>query len=182
MKTSVKIAEKLKDRSAFTIAETLIAIIILMLVSTLVAAGIPSARRAYEGVVKAADAELLLSTTISTLRNELSTAKDINIESNTIKYYNGATGAYSKISKNTGDSGKGEIQYQKFATEEGLSEEASAVVPLITQQASTEDLYVTYGSAVYADGIVTFSDIYVRDNSKKDVTGQDEIKIRIISY
>ena len=54
----------------FTLAETLLAVLILLMVSSIVAAGIPSARRAYEKVVLASNAEVLLSTTITTLRHE----------------------------------------------------------------------------------------------------------------
>ena len=60
-----RIRKKLHSSKAFTLAETLLAVLILLMVSTIVATGIPVARNAYEKVVLASNAEVLLSTTIS---------------------------------------------------------------------------------------------------------------------
>ena len=46
-----RIIRKLRSNDAFTLAETLLAILILLMVSAIVAAGIPVAKNAYEKVV-----------------------------------------------------------------------------------------------------------------------------------
>ena len=102
-----KIRRKLHTENGFTLAETLLAVLILLMVSTIVATGIPVARNAYEKVVLASNAEVLLSTTISTLRNELGTATDVDIPDGAagnkvksgkeITYYNSARGSLSRI-------------------------------------------------------------------------------------
>ena len=60
-----KIRNKLHNRKGFSLAETLMAVLILLMVSAVVAAGIPMAREAYEKAVDAANAQTLLSTTIT---------------------------------------------------------------------------------------------------------------------
>ena len=73
---------KLKEKRGFTLAEMLITMLILLMVSSVVAMGVPSAVRAYSKVVDAANAQLLLSTTVTQLRRELSLAKGVKLESN----------------------------------------------------------------------------------------------------
>ena len=76
----MNIRKKLKSRAGFTLAETLLAVAILMLVSVIVATGIPVARKAYEKVVLSSNAETMLTTAISSLRNELGTAAEIKLD------------------------------------------------------------------------------------------------------
>ena len=57
-----------------------------------------------------------------------------------------------------------------------------ATVPLISAQTATGDLYVTYDSVSYANGILTFSNLSV--NRTSGTTGlalRENLSIRIIS-
>lgn len=65
------------NRGGFTLAETLIAVLILLMVTGIVAAGIPAASNALNRAVDASHAQLLLSTTMTSLRNELGSARSI---------------------------------------------------------------------------------------------------------
>ena len=67
------------NRGGFTLAETLIAVLILLMVTGIVAAGIPAASNALNRAVDASHAQLLLSTTMTSLRNELGSARSIDI-------------------------------------------------------------------------------------------------------
>ena len=93
-----RIAKKLRNNNAFTLAETLITVLILLMVSAVVAGGVPSAANAYRKAVDAANAYSLLSTTVNALRDELSTARDVSVSGNTITYYSSDTGSQSTIS------------------------------------------------------------------------------------
>ncbi len=94
----MKAREKLNSRAGFTLAETLLAVLILLLVSTIVATGMPVARTAYEKVVLTSNAETLLTTAISTLRNELGTAWKVEQPSaNVVVYFSASTGTRSKL-------------------------------------------------------------------------------------
>lgn len=92
---------KIKRRAAgFTLAETLLAVLILLLVSSIVAMGIPVAKQAFEKVTLAGNAELLLSTAVSTLRDELGTAWDVQAgeaPDGGVIYYSADTGNRSRL-------------------------------------------------------------------------------------
>ena len=107
------IAIKLKRAAGFTLAETLMTVLILLMVSAVVAGGMPAAMNAYRKAVDAANAQLLLSTTVNALRDELSTAWDVEVEGTTITYQSSDTGEESIIS--LGDDGK--IMLQEYAGE-----------------------------------------------------------------
>ena len=71
-----------QSTAGFSLIETLVALLIVLMVSMTVAAGIPAAQEAYFNVMKAANAQLLLSTTLTELRDELSIARDVKVEKN----------------------------------------------------------------------------------------------------
>lgn len=95
--------KKLKSRAGFTLAETLLAVTILLLVSTIVATGMPAAKDAYEKVVLASNAEVLLSTAVSTLRDELGTAWKVEklADNSGVSYFSADTGYRTKLYKDT---------------------------------------------------------------------------------
>ena len=112
-----KALQKLNSQAAFTLAETLITVLILLMVSAVVAGGVPAAANAYAKAVDAANAHVLLSTTVDALRSELSTAWDVeNFKSDEtgeqgITYYSSATGSQSKIYISDSD---GKIMLQEY--------------------------------------------------------------------
>ena len=106
-------AIKLKRAAGFTLAETLMTVLILLMVSAVVAGGMPAAMNAYHKAVDAANAQLLLSTTVNALRDELSTAWDVEVNGTTITYQSSDTGGKSKISVEN----DGKIMLQEFAGE-----------------------------------------------------------------
>ena len=186
-----KAGRKLNMTAGFTLVEMLTAILILLMVSSVVAAGIPAAINAYEKVVIASNAEVLLSTTITALRNELGTADEVTVlnadGSNAdpapgegISYRSSATGAKAKLHLDPVESGKTEktIKLKRYA-EVADSEE----VWLISRQASTADLYVTYDSVSYDKdtGVVTFSNLRVmRESASQELTKRETYSIKVI--
>ena len=88
---------KLKNTAGFTLAETLLTVVILLLASGVVATGMPAAVNAYRNAIDAANAQVLLSTTVNALRNELSTARDVQVSGTTITYTGADTGSRSTI-------------------------------------------------------------------------------------
>lgn len=76
-----------RSRAGFTLTETLAAVAILLLASSIVAAGVPAATQAYVAAVDNSNAQVLLSTTTTRLRDELSVA-----DPNTVVVKNETTG------------------------------------------------------------------------------------------
>lgn len=188
------IIEMLKQTRAFTMAETLVAVLILLLVTLIVAAGLPTAVNAYHNIVMVSNAEVLLSTTMSTLRNELYTAGDISISDNgkSITYYNESDQSMSKIFMQDKD-----IMFIRYATDdiilkdselaEGVKENYDQAQKLVSGEASDKDkeLHVSFAEVSYDDDIVTFSGLVVsnRDGSRviTERGGNDDYSIRVIT-
>ena len=174
----VRMREAIKRKlhtQGFTLAETLLAVLILLLVGVIMTTGIPAAKNAYEKVVVASNAEVLLSTTISTLRNELGTAQDVEVTGTAITYYSAARSAYSRIYVEDGN-----ILFQRYFNNSGED-----VPRLVSEKAATEKLCVTYTNVKYENGIVTFygsPGISVnRGQGTTNLASIDELSIRVIS-
>lgn len=170
---------KLHTGAGFTLAEMLLTILILLMVSAIMVRGIPVAREAYEKVVLASNAEVLLSTTISTLRNELGTAQEIKTpDTATVSYYSPTRGAISRIF--VAEEGQA-IQFQRYYDRDGLSA-AYDPVPLVSPETATQGLYVTFASVSYADGIVTFTGLSVdRTGGSRGLASRDALSVRVIA-
>ena len=192
----MKKTRKLNSRGGFTLAETLLAVLILLMVSVIVATGVPVAKNAYEKVVVAANAQVLLSTAVNTLRDELGTAWDVEVveEGETepkIKYFCADTGARAEIYLNAE---KDTVYRTRFAQqtadmvgisiEDGVSQDG----PLVSPQASTDRLRVKYDSVTMAGDVVTFEGLKVylgedalADLGKVDESGKvNELRIRVV--
>ena len=196
-----KIFNKL-NRKGMTLIETLVAMLILGMVTSVVAGGIPTAVNAYEKIVLASNAEVLLSTTISKLRNEISTASEIEVDESkkTITYYSAIYNTFSKIFSADGTSDKiknydgtglkdGDTfpehaaAYQMYAKSKTSNKEGP-ITYLISTEAATGDLFVSFESVEYRKdvGIVTFTNLSVdRLNGMTGLAARDTYSIRVIN-
>ena len=155
--------KKLQGRGGFTLAETLLAVLILLLVSSIVASGIPVAKNAYEKVVLGSNAQLLLSTTVSALRNEIGTARETAVEDGCVTYFSGDTGAKSSLSAETFN-GKNTILLREYVNVQELNDKNSSVAttrPLVSDAAVTDDLSVSFSGVEISGGVVRFRDLQV---------------------
>lgn len=182
-----KILRKLHSDKGFSIAELLVAILILLMVSSIVATGIPVAREAYQKVILASNADVLLSTTISTLRNELGTAQDVKVDGTTITYYSPTRGAYSQIYLDDNDD-DAVVMFQRYYFDPTMeSEVAPSEEPLITDAAMSDGLYVKYKSIDKpdsdGDGIMKIQGLAVyRKDGTKTAAERETLSIQIASY
>ena len=176
MKNALK---KLKKGSGFTLAETLMTVLILLMVSGVVAEGIPAAVTAYGKAVDAANAQVLLSTTVNALRAELCTAKDVHTdETNPEKaliYISPFTGSKTKLYLGTletdGENAEETILVQdflKFDESGPQKEDNNKPRRLVTKKAATKNLEVTFESFDWEkkDEVLVFNNIKV---TKKNV-------------
>lgn len=196
---------KLQSRGGFSLAEMLLATLILLLVATIMTTGIPAAKTAYEKVILGSNAQLLLSTTVTALRDELGTAWDVEVSGTTVTYSSANTGTKSVISrrKPKDDSTYETIYRQEFAKE---ADEGDVIfgdkidkakdpskgirygkddITLISGAASTSDLFVTYDSVDYdADkGIVTFKNLKVCRKSDPNAVCAElsQLDVRVVA-
>lgn len=179
----MRLKKKLKNQSGFSLAETLLAVLILLLVSAIVANGIPVARNVYNNVIVGANAQVLLSTAVTALRNELGTAQRVEaaVDRNSITYYNPTIQAYSRISK-VGSPESIKVDPYLDPADLTRSIPGSVQRELVTNAASNKDLFVTFGSVERVSDIVVFKDIEVKriTGDKATITSLNELKIRLI--
>ena len=162
-----KMSLKLKSRRGFTLAETLLAVLILLLVSAIVATGMPAAMNAYNKIVLGANAKVMLSTAITALHDEIGTAWKVvktAPESKELVYFNASTGAKSRISLDTTDHNA--IQVQDYLSLSGdlihdVDYNKSTTRHLVAD--SNAGMYVTYNEISFnaVTGIVTINGLKV---------------------
>ena len=170
---------RITGRSGFTLSETLMAILILLMVTSIVAAGIPVAANAYSKVVMASNAQLLLSTTMTNLRDELATATNIEVVKNDddvkIRYKNdkGGDSEIFQITLASEDENKLGVYVKE------VSGTQKHTYLLVSDRAATENLYLTYEIDGYdGGGVIKFSSLKV----KKIETGEDRVISEIENF
>lgn len=173
---------KLNNQSGFSLAETLLTILILMLVSVIVANGVPVARDAYEKVVIGANAKVLLSTAVSAMRDELATAREIKVNGTTITYFSADRGAISKLSIEGSPS---EIMLKEYIKKDPLTEALTDNMAkpryLVPKSAATGDLYVKYGQVELKTQYIEIKGLGVYRASKPDAAmASTDLKIRLL--
>lgn len=143
-----------KNQNGFSLAETLVALIIILLVSTVVAAGMPAAQKAYVNVLESANAQMFLSTTLIELRDELAAATEITVsgDKKTVTYDNPKTGSSTIFL----DNGRYKIRtYLDLDTSD-----QNPARPLVSDAAKTASLKLNPEPAITYDpvkGLITIS-------------------------
>ena len=166
--------KKLKSRSGFTLGEMLVAVLILLMVSAVVAQGVPSAANVYRRTIDAANAQVLLSTTVNALRDELTTARGVTVTDNKVSYYSADTGARTQILVND----RGEILVQDYMDYTGAMETSH---PLVSNAAATKNLQISYSSVSETNGLVCFKDLTVRNiNTDAEVVSLASLRIHVL--
>ena len=174
-----------RERAGFTLAETLIAILILLMVSAIVAGAIPAASNVYVKTVDAANAQLLLSTTMTVLRDELGTATSITVQdASTITYRSGKSGC-AKIQVVTGGTDPG-LYIWHGEYKDGIPDFTNSTPRLlVSKKAATEGMVVSCTFSV-SGSVVTVSGLSVKKDMNKDGTpeelaGRTSYKIRLVA-
>ena len=202
-KTGVTLRRKLRARGGFTLAETLLAVLIMLLVSVIVATGMPAVTNAYNKVVLGANAKVMLSTAITALHDEIGTAWEVENppisetvdtpDTSKLTYFNASTGAKSELSLDTADHNAIQIQdYVSLSSDlihDGTNYTPGKAYHLVAD--TSLGMYVTYTGIVYdkGTGIVTVTGLKVckkSDNSQLvEYVGADgaakAFTIRVIS-
>ena len=188
----MRIEKKLKSNKGFTLAETLLAVLILLLVSTIVATGMPVARNAYEKIIVAANAQVLLSTAATSLRDELGTAWEVKIDDDSTKssgtfvtYNSSDTGAKSKISIDSTDS---KIYIQEYVDNEHFNivggEGVGDARLLVSDKAANGDLVITYSGIKKSDDgkSVVISGVAVKKDNREITKLEANLIIPVLSF
>lgn len=163
------------------------AMLILLMVSAVVAAGIPAAVRSYNKVVDKSNAQVMLSTTMTVLRDELKSATEVEVDDakSMISYFNSADLYYTifkELQETDEDNGiiKNQIMIDEYAYGSGSGNAYEH--ELVSTAAGGRTLYVTYGSVEFDSdkGVVTFKGLAVHKiNGDHPLADVEEYKIRV---
>ena len=181
--------KKLKSRIGFSLAETLIAILILLMVSAIVGAAIPTASKVYVDTVDAANAQLLLSTATNALRDKLSTATSPEAKDGTIITFKTRTTVNGKNADAwcmiKMDGGTLKIYYGSQDSAHQTNTDTYYKIgqyDLVSQKAKTENLSVIYTSVACNNGVVTFTGLRVtKAGVASPLAGPCDVSVRTLS-
>ena len=194
-----KITSKLNQSGGFTLVEVLMAVLILAMAGGVVAGGMPAAVDAYVKVVDHANAQVLLSTTMTRLRDELSTATEVEVDTDgqRIKY----TDSWgNKLVIQNGvdivdDTGK-PINYQGLFQYPDLDEDkvyfplvsnGTAIDSLYTEidfgKDENDEYYVSFASDIEEQnyGIITIKNLRVKKKNEV-LASAEKFQIRVLAY
>ncbi len=163
------ILSRLRGRGGYTLTELMLTTLILLLVAGVVGAGIPAAANSYKKAVDAANAQVLLSTTLTELRDEIGIARDPN----SITCPSGTSIVFtdSYWQKNTIAS-SGDIELGITINDK----------PLVSKTTATSNLYTVFEGVECADGTVTFTNVAVLKADDTPVVTVDSYKIKLVNY
>ena len=174
----MKVMTKKRSCQGFSLAEVLIALLILLMVSSIVAAGIPVAARAYHRVVDTANAQVLLSTAMTRLREELSVALGVTVSEGTISYTSDMGLPAQIYKQSSGDADKMGIHINR---DSGSNKYDTL---LVSRETANKNLYITYNEVVGPNnGVLTITDLKVfKDGDTTNALASvPEYKIRVLS-
>jgi len=169
----------LRSQKGFSLTELLVTLVLVGLITTAVAGGIAMVARSYTRVVDRADAEQLLSTTVSRITDELSFAepynatKPVNVtdENKTVEFVSGLTGMRVRITaKGTGEGASADdslhmyYYYVKESADAALKD-----IPLYDSKLK-DRMTISYDTITYDidNGMFTIKDLGVTLKGEKD--------------
>ena len=189
-----KLRNKWMGRSGFTLAETLMTVLILLMVTAVIAGGVPAAVKAYDKVIIGANAQVLLSTATTRLREELGAASKVSVSAaggeavETVIDYTSADGSRSRIylvNEATTKRGINLWQYRDIYTKDDAETKYGHL--LVSQAASNRDrlnssksLYILYDSVSFTGGVVTFTNLRVMNDDAR-ITGLVSFSVNVIA-
>ncbi len=172
-----KAFRKLNSSKGFTLTETLTTIVIMSLVGIMVTAGIVTAVRVYNEVTEYANAQVLLTNTLTLLNDTLSYAdpdtvpKDIKIEDKvkSITFSHIKSGGVTVAADNS------------LSVKNGIciSYGGSTATPLVAY-ASNEEMYTDWDVSTSPDGKVFTIKLYVKKGNE-DIISIDNYRIETIN-
>lgn len=156
------------DRRGFSMIELLVVVLILLLVTAVIVGGLPAAQQAHRVVVDESNAQVLLSTVMSRLRDELGTATQVTVLDNTVVYA-AASGGRTRLYQEGGN------LWLKYPD---LNE--GRVQPLVPDGIRPDRLTVVYDSVIFTDGVLIIYGLAVEQDGV-ELAGMPELCIRVAS-
>lgn len=147
----------------FTLAETLLATILLLIASALLVTGIPVAFNAYKKVTLTADANVLISTAMTELRDKLAFSENVSVDENKkIINFSGNNGREYVLRF---DAVKNGLYLQDLTENDYNPEDSNVYINdshlLVSDETAAKDLCVDYTSVEKHGDVLIFSNLGV---------------------
>lgn len=156
--------------AGFSFVEALVALLIVVMVSVIVATGVPSAINAYYSAVASSNAQVALSTLTTVLRDELGAATEVKLAENGNEvevYWNSSSGnGECAIANGTGSS-RGPVKTVKTAVGGDGSPVSWTLIPDAQLTTAQGQLKATFDSITYSDHVFKVSDLKISDDKGK---------------
>lgn len=173
-------------KAGFTLAETLLAMMLLLISSALLVAGLPAAFNAYKKVTLTAEANVLISTTMTELRDKLAFAEDVTIAGKNITFTSNNGRKYT-LGFNDDQAG---LYLLDSSDNDYNPGEAGTYVKdsqlLVSDEAAVRELCVDYDSVGLDGNVLSFKDLNVYLKSETNRTKDkalvkiDDFKVRLL--
>lgn len=184
----------MKNNAGFTLGEVLACMLILLLVTGVVVGALPVAYGAFKKVVNGANSQVLLSSTVTALRDELSTAGQIEVPEKEDEVEDGEGGGEEDeeeaspilISYRSSDTGSltriSQVEGEGFVVEQYVDTSGTpeATRLLVSREASTGDLYATCSGVTYENGTVIIHDLIVTNGTEEPLASAGDVVIHVI--
>lgn len=126
-------AGEARVKQGFTLVETLLALAILVLLTGIVAMGVPTAFRTYTQLVNKSESQVLLSTATAELRNELGLSQYVLTNNGlnkpgVVRFYVSPDGYWAKIDNRTFPDGRKDVVRQLYMSDVFMTDEAMASI------------------------------------------------------
>lgn len=174
---------KIRNNKGFTLTETLLTVILVVLMSGAVAAGVSTVSRVIHKIQNKANAEVLLSTTLTLLSDDLQNTESVESTDGTVQYLkireNGSS-AWISIDNSTSDLDSENAGIRKnyytmtMDSNSGIPvyQDTGLSMTYVTEQAKTDTLYTTIDSITYSNHVLTVHDLEVKN---KDGVTQEKL-------
>lgn len=189
---------KIRNNKGFTLTETLLTVILVLLMTGAVAAGISIMNRTIRRIQNKANAEVLLSTTLTLISSDLKntvavvpdgekkaedggeTVKLLQIRENGTDAWIGIENDSSAAGSDAENGGIRKKYYtQTVNSETGDREyqDTNISIGYVTKQAKTDTLYTTIGSITYSNHVLTIHDLEVKNTNDETQAKLDSFSV-----
>ena len=174
------IKNQIRNRQGYSLTELLMVILILGLIAASIGGGVTAVRDAYEKVTLRANAETILSTTVTAMRDELAYAEKIDSGDNPA-FYSGNSHTYIRYI-NSGNTDGIKIQYYTGSEEDHI--ESGEPVLLLSEKAMGGKLYTVFTDYTYDSSrkIFTVTGLKAIEKSTgKEILSIDDLSVSAIN-
>ena len=175
---------KLGKNGGYTLIEMMFSTLIVGFIAMMMVSGAYLAQQSYMKVVDRANAEVLLSTTVTMLRSELSTASGITVGPNgndvagkAIRYNKGTSGYVGTISSEVPDEDGVTAVAEEEGTEEIMISEYGGKRQFVSDVTATNGLKVSFEGISYSGSTVTVTGLAVKNSVNRVLASLDTLVI-----